>query len=114
MVSQGTRQGVVCRVYRNAGAISESEAQAESTSKTELTYSNVAKHDRHNYSSGMRVRLGFAIAIAIEPEVLLLDEVLAVDDMSFRNKCDNRIGPLQKIAATVLVTSLRVEENRRR
>jgi homopolymeric O-antigen transport system ATP-binding protein len=57
-----------------------------------------------SYSSGMQVRLGFAIATAIEPEVLLLDEVLAVGDMSFRTKCYNRIGRLQKNAATVLVT----------
>src|SRR5438093_5338502 len=57
-----------------------------------------------SYSSGMQVRLGFAIAAAIEPEVLLLDEVLAVGDMSFRTKCYNRIGRLQKNAATILVT----------
>src|SRR5215468_10646621 len=57
-----------------------------------------------SYSSGMQVRLGFAIATAIEPEILLLDEVLAVGDMSFRAKCYNRIGRLQKNAATILVT----------
>ena len=57
-----------------------------------------------NYSSGMQVRLGFAIATAIEPEILLLDEVLAVGDMAFRIKCYNRIGRLQKNAATILVT----------
>src|SRR5262249_52581880 len=47
---------------------------------------------------------GFAIATAIEPEILLLDEVLAVGDMAFRVKCNNRIGRLQKNAATILVT----------
>jgi lipopolysaccharide transport system ATP-binding protein len=57
-----------------------------------------------SYSSGMQVRLGFAIATAIEPEILLLDEVLAVGDMAFRIKCYNRIGRLQKNAATILVT----------
>jgi lipopolysaccharide transport system ATP-binding protein len=57
-----------------------------------------------NYSSGMQVRLGFAVATAIEPEILLLDEVLAVGDMAFRIKCYNRIGRLQKQAATILVT----------
>jgi lipopolysaccharide transport system ATP-binding protein len=57
-----------------------------------------------NYSSGMQVRLGFAVATAIEPEILLLDEVLAVGDMAFRIKCYNRIGRLQKNAATILVT----------
>jgi lipopolysaccharide transport system ATP-binding protein len=57
-----------------------------------------------NYSSGMQVRLGFAIATAIQPSVLLLDEVLAVGDIAFRIKCYNRIGRLQKNAATILVT----------
>ena len=57
-----------------------------------------------NYSSGMQVRLGFAVATVIEPEILLLDEVLAVGDMAFRIKCYNRIGRLQKNAATILVT----------
>jgi lipopolysaccharide transport system ATP-binding protein len=57
-----------------------------------------------SYSSGMQVRLGFAIATAIEPEILLLDEVLAVGDLAFRVKCYNRIGRLQKNAATILVT----------
>jgi lipopolysaccharide transport system ATP-binding protein len=57
-----------------------------------------------SYSSGMRVRLGFAIATAIEPQVLLLDEVLAVGDIAFRVKCYNRIGRLQTDAGTILVT----------
>ena len=57
-----------------------------------------------SYSSGMQVRLGFAVATAIEPNILLIDEVLAVGDMAFRIKCYNRIGRLQKNAATILVT----------
>src|SRR5215472_5676458 len=57
-----------------------------------------------SYSSGMHVRLGFAIATAIEPEILLLDEVLSVGDIAFRVKCYNRIGRLQRNAATILVT----------
>jgi len=44
-----------------------------------------------NYSSGMKVRLGFAVATAVEPDVLLIDEVLAVGDFAFRRKSMNRI-----------------------
>jgi lipopolysaccharide transport system ATP-binding protein len=48
------------------------------------------------YSSGMAVRLGFAIASACQPDVLLLDEVLAVGDMAFQTKCFNRLGEIRR------------------
>jgi len=48
------------------------------------------------YSSGMTVRLGFAIAIHCEPDILLVDEILAVGDVSFVGKCYNKIKCLQK------------------
>lgn len=57
-----------------------------------------------SYSSGMQVRLGFAVATALNPDVLILDEVLAVGDASFRSKCYNRIGSLQKNAAVIFVS----------
>ena len=57
-----------------------------------------------NYSSGMQVRLGFAIATTLEPEILLLDEVLAVGDAGFRHKCYSRIGQLQRNAAVIFVS----------
>ena len=57
-----------------------------------------------SYSSGMQVRLGFAVATALEPDVLLLDEVLAVGDAAFRNKCYRRIVSLRKRAAVIFVT----------
>ncbi len=56
------------------------------------------------YSSGMQVRLGFAVATALEPDVLLLDEVLAVGDAAFRNKCYNRIGERRKKTGVILVS----------
>jgi lipopolysaccharide transport system ATP-binding protein len=57
-----------------------------------------------SYSSGMQVRLGFAVATALDPDVLILDEVLAVGDVVFRSKCFNRIERLRARAATVLVS----------
>ena len=56
------------------------------------------------YSSGMRVRLGFAIAIQIEPDVLLIDEILAVGDVGFRGKCINAIDRITKNAAVIFVS----------
>ena len=57
------------------------------------------------YSSGMRARLGFSIATAVEPDILLLDEVLATGDAAFRAKSKARVGELVREAkAIVLVT----------
>ncbi|NQU11636.1 ABC transporter ATP-binding protein [bacterium] len=56
------------------------------------------------YSSGMRVRLGFAIAMAIEPDLLLIDEVLAVGDLGFKAKCLNAISKLMRNSAVIFVS----------
>jgi ABC-type polysaccharide/polyol phosphate transport system ATPase subunit len=57
------------------------------------------------YSSGMTLRLAFAIAIHIDPEVLLVDEVLAVGDASFRDKCRESIERLQRNGASLLLVT---------
>ncbi|MFC1688129.1 ABC transporter ATP-binding protein [Pseudomonadota bacterium] len=57
-----------------------------------------------SYSSGMSVRLGFAIAAQMEPDVLLIDEVFAVGDMGFVSKCINRIGKLMQSSAVIFVS----------
>lgn len=57
-----------------------------------------------SYSSGMQVRLGFAIATALQPDVLLLDEVLAVGDARFRAKCYNTISKLIQSCAVIFVS----------
>ncbi|MEO8541046.1 MAG: ABC transporter ATP-binding protein [bacterium] len=57
------------------------------------------------YSSGMYVRLGFAIAAFMEPELLLVDEVLAVGDLRFQEKCYDHIAGLQKQGVTIVMVS---------
>ncbi len=58
-----------------------------------------------NYSSGMRARLGFSIATIVEPDILILDEVLSVGDAKFRNKCEKRIQEMFDKGVTVLFVS---------
>ena len=58
-----------------------------------------------HYSSGMFVRLGFAVAVHCEPDILLVDEVLAVGDEGFQNKCFNKIGELRKYGTTTILVS---------
>lgn len=57
------------------------------------------------YSSGMAVRLGFAVAAHLEPEILIVDEVLAVGDASFQQKCLGKIGEVAQEGRTVLFVS---------
>ncbi|MGH9084268.1 MAG: ABC transporter ATP-binding protein, partial [Acidimicrobiales bacterium] len=57
------------------------------------------------YSSGMFVRLGFAVAVAARPDILLIDEVLAVGDYAFQAKCYERMDEMRAEGATVLVVS---------
>lgn len=58
-----------------------------------------------HYSSGMKVRLAFAVAAHLEPEVLFVDEVLAVGDAAFRRKCMDKVRNIGDQGATVLVVS---------
>lgn len=58
-----------------------------------------------NYSSGMRSRLGFSVATIVEPDILILDEVLSVGDAKFRKKCEKRIQSMFDKGVTVLFVS---------
>jgi ABC-type polysaccharide/polyol phosphate transport system ATPase subunit len=58
-----------------------------------------------NYSSGMYVRLGFSVAINVDPEVLLVDEVLAVGDEAFQRKCSEKFADLKAEGKTIVLVS---------
>ncbi|MCB2189664.1 MAG: ABC transporter ATP-binding protein [Deltaproteobacteria bacterium] len=61
------------------------------------------------YSSGMRIRLGFAVAAHLEPEILLMDEVLAVGDTAFQKQCVDKMAAAARGGATVLFVSHHME-----
>ena len=58
-----------------------------------------------NYSSGMVVRLGFAVAISVEPEILIIDEVLAVGDEEFQQRCFQKIEQFRREGRTIVFVS---------
>ncbi|MGH9024934.1 MAG: ABC transporter ATP-binding protein, partial [Acidimicrobiia bacterium] len=69
---------------------------------------NPVKH----FSSGMVARLGFAVAVSVDPEILLVDEVLAVGDEAFQRKCIGRIRALQAEGRTILFVTHAAEQVR--
>lgn len=63
-----------------------------------------------SYSSGMTVRLGFSIAAALEPDILILDEVLAVGDMEFRAKCQTRLNEVKRAGGALILVTHSMEQ----
>ena len=66
-----------------------------------------------NYSSGMRAKLGFSIATLIEPDILIVDEILSVGDIKFRKKSSEKINELMAEGVTVLLVSHSINQIRK-
>src|SRR5208282_4156954 len=66
-----------------------------------------------HYSIGMRMRLAFAVAAHLEPEILLVDEVLAVGDIEFQKKCLGKMGRVAEGGRTILFVSHQMNQIRR-
>ena len=66
-----------------------------------------------NYSSGMSARLGFAISTMVKPNILIVDEILAVGDYKFRRKCEQRMSAMLEGGTTLLYVSHSIDEVRR-
>lgn len=95
-------------IYVNAAVLGMSKQQVDERIDEIIAFSEIAEFidmPVQHYSSGMTVRLGFAVAaILIEPDILFLDEVLAVGDISFTIKCLNRVRELMRTSAVVFVS----------
>ncbi|MBR4762044.1 MAG: ABC transporter ATP-binding protein, partial [Clostridia bacterium] len=66
-----------------------------------------------NYSSGMVARVGFAIATITKPDILIVDEILAVGDFLFQEKCEKRINDLMSGGTTVIIVSHSIDQIKR-
>jgi ABC-2 type transport system ATP-binding protein len=92
-------------IYLNASLLGLSRKETDGLFDSIVAFSeledfidNPVKH----YSSGMYVRLGFAVAVHVDPDILLVDEVLAVGDEAFAKKCLDKIGEFQREGRTIL------------
>ena len=95
-------------IYLNASILGMTRAEIDARYDDILEFSGVADHIDQpvkNYSSGMYVRLGFSVAIHTEPDILLVDEVLAVGDAAFQEKCMRKFVELKDEGRTVIVVS---------
>ncbi len=96
-------------IFLNAAILGLSRAETEARYADIVAFSGLdAMHVQQpvkTYSSGMYVRLAFAVAVAVEPDILVVDEALAVGDEGFQRKCFARIRELQARGSTVLLVS---------
>jgi len=95
-------------VYTNAAILGLSWQETEDRFQQIVDFSELGEFiDRpvKTYSSGMHVRLAFAVAISVEPDILVVDEALAVGDEAFQRKCFARIQAIQRRGGTILFVS---------
>ena len=95
-------------IYLNALLLGRSRREIDARVADIVEFSGLGDFIRapiRNYSSGMQARLGFAVATAWMPDILVLDEVLAVGDVTFTDKCEKRLRRFHDAGATVLLVS---------
>lgn len=94
-------------IYNNAAVLGFTRAEIDDKVETIIDFAEIREFidmPVQNYSSGMKVRLGFAVAAQMEPDVLIIDEVLAVGDLGFVLKCFKTIDQLLPYTAIVFVS----------
>ena len=94
-------------IYNNAAVIGFSKKEIDANLDTIIAFSELEDFidmPVQNYSSGMKVRLGFAVAAQMQPDILLIDEVLAVGDLGFILKCFKKIDLLLPNTALIFVS----------
>jgi lipopolysaccharide transport system ATP-binding protein len=94
-------------IYNNASVLGFTKEETDAKLDDIIAFSEIGEFidaPVQSYSSGMKVRLGFSVAAQMDPDVLIIDEVLAVGDVFFRNKCIARIDELKKNCAIVFVS----------
>jgi len=99
-------------IYLNASILGFSKKEVDRRFDEIVAFSELERFiDNHvrNYSSGMYIRLGFAIAINVDPDILIIDEVLAVGDEAFQRKCLDRIEEIQSAGKTIIFVTHNVD-----
>jgi lipopolysaccharide transport system ATP-binding protein len=94
-------------IYNNGAVLGFTKSEIDQRFNAIVDFSEIGEFidsPVQNYSSGMKVRLGFSVAAQMEPDVLLIDEVLAVGDLNFKLKCFNLIDRIVENCAVIFVS----------
>ncbi len=103
-------------VYLNASLLGLSRAETDVRFDDILAFSELGEFidmPVKHYSSGMYMRLGFSVAINMDPDVLIVDEILAVGDQAFQTKCMDRIYKMKREGVTIVMVSHNLDVMRR-
>ncbi|MCL2087871.1 MAG: ABC transporter ATP-binding protein [Oscillospiraceae bacterium] len=95
-------------IYTNASIFGMSRSEIESKIAGIIEFSELGEfidNAVRTYSSGMYMRLAFAVAISVDPDILLIDEILAVGDANFQRKCFERLYEMKKQGVTIVLVS---------
>ncbi|MEE3490726.1 MAG: ABC transporter ATP-binding protein [Methanobrevibacter sp.] len=95
-------------IYLNGAFLSMDEKFINSKYDEIIEFSELGEYINYpvkNYSSGMRAKLGFSIATLVEPDILIIDEILSVGDIKFRKKSSEKIRSMMQEGVTVLLVS---------
>lgn len=95
-------------IYMNASILGLSKKEIDSKLSEIVSFSELGEYINQPvriYSSGMYMRLAFSVAISVDPEILLIDEVLAVGDSAFQNKCIEKIKELKGKGKTIVIVT---------
>lgn len=95
-------------IYTNASIFGLNRAEIDARISDIIAFSELEEfidNPVRTYSSGMYMRLAFAVAINVDADVLLIDEILAVGDANFQTKCFNRLKEIKKKGTTIIIVS---------
>tara|TARA_Y100001970_G_C14255375_1_gene874967 strand:- start:6726 stop:8021 length:1296 start_codon:yes stop_codon:yes gene_type:complete len=95
-------------IFLNGAILGMKKEEIKNKLEDIIAFSQIEAHINtpvKRYSSGMKVRLAFSVAAHLEPEILLIDEVLAVGDASFQDKCLNKMNSISQTGRTILFVS---------
>ncbi len=100
-------------IYMNAAILGLNKEEIEKKVQDIIAFADIGDHlyePVKTYSSGMYIRLGFAVAINVDADILLVDEALAVGDVFFRQKCYTRLNELKAKGTTIILVTHNMSE----